>query len=374
MVVAGGGPVGLALGLALTRRGIDCIVLDARAESALRDDHRVLALSHASCTMLQRLGAWDGIEAAPIDAVHVSQQGHFGRTVIRAAELGLDALGHVVPAGMLAGVLADACRAAGVAVERGVLAGRGTLRGERIVLDCGDAGTRSAELLAWADGGSGAAGGVRVHDYGQQAIVARLVTTGGPPRTAYERFIDGGAIALLPLDGGHAAICCLPDATAPDWMTLDDTAFLDRITQSFGGRLRCAAAGPRAAFPLSLRVRRAAVAARTVWLGNAAQTLHPLAGQGFNLALRDVAELAHRLAHPAGDCGAARRLAAYAAARRLDRGGTIGFTDALVRLFAARAPALAALRGAGLLALDLLPGLRRFTARRLVFGAGNGPG
>jgi 2-octaprenyl-6-methoxyphenol hydroxylase len=171
--------------------------------------------------------------------------------------------------------------------------------------------------------------------------------------------------------------------TADELLALDDTAYLARLQAHIGGRARLAGVGPRLRYPLVLRYRRSTIAPRTVWLGNAAQTLHPVAGQGFNLALRDVWALAETLLSArdeaarqvpgatgaAFDAGAARILAAYADARGLDRLGTIRFTDTLVRVFSTDFAPLRHARGAALLALDLLPPLRGFIARRMMFGA-----
>ena len=380
VAVVGGGPVGLALGLSLQRAGIDCVVLDARTAAAARNDRRVLALSHASCLTLQRLNAWNGIEATPIATIHVSQQGSLGRTLIRAAELRLAALGHVAPAGSVATALAGACQAAGVEVRHDVLVERADLRGDRIVLGCrgGDTAEIPARLAAWADGRIDEGAGVVARDYAQQAIVAQVDTRGGHEQVAYERFCAAGAIALLPQDRGHAVVCSSSGETAAAWLADDDAGFLARLESAFCGRLRFDAVGARQAFPLALRYRRGVVGTRAVWLGNAAQTLHPIAGQGFNLALRDVTELARRLrdqraaSGSGGDCGAARLLAGYAAARRADRLGAIGFTDALVRVFGVQSALVSHARGAGLLALDLMPAARRLLARHLIFGACNG--
>ena len=176
-------------------------------------------------------------------------------------------------------------------------------------------------------------------------------------------------MALLPLRKHFGLVWSAPDSEADALLALDDSAFLSRLHDIFAGRLDFAAAGQRAIFPLGLRYRSTPVAERTVWLGNAAQTLHPVAGQGFNLALRDVSQLADLLQPRPADCGEAALLARYAAARRLDRRGAIGFTDGVVRLFGMQGALASHARGAGLLALDLLPAARRFFARRMIFGA-----
>ena len=372
VAIVGGGPVGLSLALMLQRAGIGCAVLDARAEDAHRHDRRVLALSHGTRQILERLGAWAAIGATPIDTIHVSQQGRLGRTRIEAAEVGVPALGYVAEAGRVAASLARACAGAGIAPRYGMQVSGCEPDAMRVLLRC-DTPTGSedlpAQLVAWAEGAVSAERGVVRRDYAQQAIVATVETRAPPSGVAYERFTEHGPVALLPRGGRYALVWAVPDVDAAALSSLDDGAFLARLSAIFGGRHDFISAEARAAFPLGLRYRETPVAERAVWLGNAAQTLHPVAGQGFNLALRDATELALLLQSHSDDCGNAALLARHAAARQLDRHAAIGFTDGLVRLFGLRDPLSAHARGAGLLALDLLPAARRFLARRMIFGA-----
>ena len=185
---------------------------------------------------------------------------------------------------------------------------------------------------------------------------------------AWERFSSEGPMALLPLGERYAVILICADETMAAVKALDDAGFLALLQQRFGTRHRFTAASPRTAYPLGLRYRQDPVGDRQVWLGNAAQTLHPVAGQGFNLALRDLWELAQQLG-AAEDAGAPEVLAAYARGRRADRRGAIGFTDLLIDSFAPDFAPLRHARGAGLLALDLLPPLRAFVAKRMMYGA-----
>src|SRR5574338_74238 len=191
----------------------------------------------------------------------------------------------------------------------------------------------------------------------------------GHGNVAWERFTPAGPVALLPCDQRYAVVHTAPPQEAETLLALSDGAYLERLTEHFGGRVRFTAVSRRHRYPLGLRYRRDPVGARTVWLGNAAQTLHPVAGQGFNLALRDVWALAELLRRHGGDPGDAALLTRYGAERRLDRLGTIGFTNSLVRLFSNDNPLLRHARGTGLLALDLFPPLRHFLAKRMMFGA-----
>ncbi|ATE59035.1 FAD-dependent monooxygenase [Thauera sinica] len=388
LLIVGAGPVGLALALALRDGGLDIVLADARPREAVSSDPRDLALAHGSRLTLQRLGVWEAIPKTPIEHIHVSQQGGLGRTLIDAAEYDLPALGYVAPAGALAAALRVAVDAAGIPVLDATEVTNLACGADDVVASLagadGAASTLRARLAACAEGGLRAGDAdVVEHDYRQHALIAQVEVAGGHRRTAFERFTREGPIALLPRGDGYALVHVARPDTADALLALDDAAYLARLQGHIGGRARLTGVGPRLRYPLVLRYRRTAVGERTVWLGNAAQTLHPVAGQGFNLALRDVWALADTLqrkqaAHPPGaastmqggfDPGAPAVLAAYAASRGLDRFGTIRFTDTVVRTFSNDFAPLRHARGAALLALDLLPPLRGFIARRMMFGA-----
>lgn len=372
VAIVGGGPVGLSLALLLRQAGIDCEVFDARPAGAARLDRRVIALSHGSRQILERLGAWQSVGATPIKAIHISQQGRLGRTLMRAEESGVPALGYVAEAGALGMALAQAATVAGVPIRHETRMTSAATGADYALLH----GTASrgeeeirARLIAWAEGAISGADGIVRRDYDQEAIVATVQTHEPGGGIAYERFAASGPIALLPLGDRYALVWSAPHAETAGLLALDDHDFLARLHGVFSGRFAFTAASERTAFPLGLRYRQTPVAERSVWLGNAAQTLHPVAGQGFNLALRDVSQLASLLRGHPRDCGDAALLARHAAARRLDRQGAIGFTDGLVRLFDMQGGMAGHARGVGLLALDLLPAARRFIAQRMIFGA-----
>jgi 2-octaprenyl-6-methoxyphenol hydroxylase len=207
-----------------------------------------------------------------------------------------------------------------------------------------------------------------LRDYGQHAVLCSVGVAAQHGNVAWERFTSEGPVALLPLGERYAVVLTCADEAVAGITALDDEAFLALLQQRFGTRLRFNAPTPRTAYPLGLRYRRDPVGERQVWLGNAAQTLHPVAGQGFNLALRDIWELAQALG-AAADPGAPEVLAAYARGRQTDRRGAIAFTDLLIDGFASDFAPLKHARGAGLLALDLLPPLRAFVAKRMIYGA-----
>jgi len=371
LAIIGAGPVGMTLALALKDAGLDIVLVDARPRGAARQDPRVLALSHGTRLTLERLGIWSHLPATPIETIHVSHQGGLGRTLLQASEYGLPALGYVAAAGDLAAALDNALAAAGIPVRDnasviGLAAGA-----EDVLISLADGSHLSARLAACAEGAiQGADDDDLVErDYGQHAVISIATPAEAHGQRAWERFTPQGPLAVLPCGNG----CAIVHTAAPDeadaLMTLDDDAYLARLQAHFGTRLRFASVGPRARYPLLLRYRPNPVGQRTVWLGNAAQTLHPVAGQGYNLALRDVWTCAQTLLRADGDPGAADTLAAYARARKLDRQGTIRFTDGLVRLFSTAASPLKHLRGAGLFALDLAPPARHFVAKRMMFGA-----
>ncbi|OIQ89218.1 2-octaprenyl-6-methoxyphenol hydroxylase [mine drainage metagenome] len=367
IAIVGGGPAGMALALALARQGGRARIYEARERGAARADPRILALSHGSRQILEWLGVWRAIAATPIAAIHVSQQGGFGRTRLSAAEQGLPALGYVATAASVGAALDDALAAADLPfrqharVDR-VEPGRESLR---LVTATDEA---VARLVVYAEGMVAAGTAAVTRDYGQSAVICRARTTTVHGNVAHERFTAQGPLALLPIGAELAVVYTCPRDEAERLAALADAAFLARLQEHFGTRLRFSGVSERQVYPLTLCYRKSPVADRSVWLGNAAQTLHPVAGQGFNLALRDAWELA-RCLMDGEDPGDAPRLARYAAARRTDRMATIGFTDGLVRLFGSDLPLASLGRGIGLLALDLLPPARAFIARRMIFGA-----
>lgn len=372
LLVVGAGPVGMAFALALKDSGLDVVLADARTAEATAADPRVLALAHGSRLTLARLGVWQAIPATAIDTIHVSQQGGFGRTLIRASDYGVPALGHVAAAGALAAALRQALDRAGIAVldDTAVRSLHPAADGIDIELAGRHAGRRRARLAVCAEGGIDAEPAATLaRDYRQHALIALVQAKGAAHGTAFERFTPTGPVALLPFGNAYALVHVAAPQQIDEHLALDDTAYLARLQAHFGSRLALTAVSERLRYPLGLRMRRSPVGPRTVWLGNAAQTLHPVAGQGFNLALRDVWALAEVLLRRPDDPGAPATLAAYARRRRADRTATVCFTDGLVRLFSNDLAPLRHLRGAGLFALDMLPPLRHFIAKRMMFGA-----
>jgi len=343
----------MALALALKLHGVNAEIFEARERAAVRRDVRVLALSDGARQILEWLGVWSGLAATPIATIHISQRGGFGRTLLRAAELDLRALGWVLPASDLIAALDAAVSAAGIRYRENTRVGAGD--------------TASFALTAFAEGAVDPGAG-QLRDYGQHAVLCNVSVAVPHCSVAWERFTGDGPVALLPLGRDYSVVLTCDDRILDEVRSLDDAAFLALLQQRFGTRHRFSAPTPRVAYPLGLRYRPQPVGERQVWLGNAAQTLHPVAGQGFNLALRDIWELAQQ-AGAAADPGAPEVLADYARGRQADRRGAIGFTDLLIDGFASDFAPLKHARGAGLLALDLLPPLRAFVAKRMIYGA-----
>ena len=334
---------------------------------------RPLALSHGSRLILERLGAWDALsDATPIERIHISQRGRFGRTVLDAAEASLPALGYVSDYSSVVAALDAAVDASGVR----------TIRGARVTAIAHDAASARVEyatsagvadciaaLVAVADGSAIAADiGVRTTDYGQAAVTA-IVGVERPHRNvAYERFTPAGPLALLPFGDAYALVWTVAADEAHALQHTPEDVFLTRLRDCFGERVgRFTRADSRAAQHLALRVAEDVACGRAVLIGNAAQALHPVAGQGFNLGLRDAWELALEVTRRgAGDTGLPQ---AYASRRRIDRKGGIAFTDALVRIFSNDFLPLALARGVGLAIVDNLPPAKDFLARRMIFGS-----
>jgi 2-octaprenyl-6-methoxyphenol hydroxylase len=375
ILIIGAGPIGLAAALRLSAQGHAVRILDARPENAARQDTRVLALSHGSRQLLETLGAWPAGAATPIETIHISQRGALGRTELRHAEYGLPALGYVLPANALIAALSERLAAQKLHVEFDARVESLAAAPDHITLGLHSASgeTRSAigSLAVCCEGGINTAKDddkLVSRDYDQHALLLRATPVGGHHNLARERFTPDGPIALLPLGRDYAVVWTVSPTQLAELKVLDDTTLLARLHAAFGGKVRLTDLRERSSYPLTMRLRRTTVGARTVWLGNAAQTLHPVAGQGFNLGLRDVWELAETL-RGSTDAGAADVLARHARRRRADRWGTAGFTDSLVRLFSNDNTLLGHARGAGLLALDVLPPLRHFVAKRMIFGA-----
>lgn len=376
VAVVGGGMVGAAAALALARSGFNVALLEARAPVAwdanAEVDLRVVGLAPSSIALLDEVGVWTSIRAARAGSythMHVWDAESGAAIDFDAASEGRDRLGYIVENSLVQWTLWQALQTAGVHVLCPAEVKAFEAREDRIQLELAGGETLAASLLVAADGAASplralAGIGTRGRDYAQRAVVAHVATERPHAGTAWQRFLPGGPLALLPLaDGRSSIVWSLPEAEAQRVLALDDRAFLDELGVASDFRLgRILSTTRRAAFPLKLQLAERYQTDRFVLLGDAAHAVHPLAGQGVNLGLRDVAELRDTLldARVAGrDIGAAHVLRRYARRRRsADTLDALGF-DALARIYAWQAPALVAVRGVGVRLLDRLAPLKR---------------
>ncbi len=376
VAVVGGGMVGAAAALALARAGLSTALLEAHAPTPWSADAevdlRVVGLAPSSVALLDDMDVWTSIRQSRAGAythMHVWDAENGAAIDFDAASEGRDKLGYIVENSLVQWTLWQALESAGVrrlcpAKVQGFEA-----REDRIQLELADGGTLAAGLLVAADGAASplrqlAGIGTRGRDYAQRAVVAHVATERPHENTAWQRFMRSGPLALLPLgDSRSSLVWSLPEAEAQRVLALDDQAFLDELGVASDFRLgRMLSTTRRAAFPLKLQLAEHYQADRFVLLGDAAHAVHPLAGQGVNLGLRDVVELRDALlaARRAGrDIGAAHVLRRYARRRRsADTLDALGF-DALARIYAWQSPPLVAARGIGVRLLDRLVPLKR---------------
>jgi 2-octaprenyl-6-methoxyphenol hydroxylase len=341
--VRGAGPVGCVLALLLHAAGKKVSLVERKALPG-KAPLRPIALSHASRLILERIGAWPTLKPTPIGTIHISQQGAFGRVSLDASDAGVPALGYVVDYGSLLNCLFSELEISGIRIETE---------------------PEDALLVVHAEGTSHES---KEKNYAQEALVALVTTNPDAAHTAWERFTPEGPLALLPLGGRYCTVWGLRPERAQALCGASEPAFLQALAGAFGGRAgKFVAVGERSRVPLALRVRPSRVGEREAYVGNAAQMLHPVAGQGLNLGLRDAWDLAQVL-RDARDPGDARVLARFAAMRRLDAMASVRITDFLAGAFLGANPLAGLMRGFGLTALDICLPARRFFARRMIYG------
>ena len=395
IVIAGGGMIGTSLGLALRPLQLRVAVVEAIARSAEQQpsfDDRSTALSRSSQRTFEAMGLWAEIVAGstPIKNIHVSDKGHFGFSHIDASEQKVEALGYVVINRVLGQVLQSSlsdvdgldliCPARICEVASADEEVTTTIEGPdgRRTLTC--------KLLVAADGANSSVRDMlgisasRV-DYEQLAVIGNVLPERAPDNRAYERFTDIGAIAMLPIADQRAAfVWMMPPADAEELLALSDEEFTQRLQDTFGYRLgRFSKVGNRVAYPLALTKANGLIAKRGVIVGNAAHGLHPVAAQGFNLGMRDVATLCDCIADAREDqeatldCGSAAILENYAEWRRSDQQKLVRFTDGIVRLFGDQRPPVRVLRNLAMLGFDMIPGIRKAFAKHTMGLAGRLP-
>ncbi len=386
--------VGASLASALAPLGLRLAVVEAFAPGSGQQpsyDDRSTAISNGSRQILDAIGIWPAVaeKATPIRQIHVSDRGRMGFSRINARDEKVDALGYVVANRDLGEVLWSRLQAEpGIDLLCPAKLNRFTAHEKfcDIVIenDTVERGIRS-QLLVAADGARSqvrqmAGIGATAWEYGQSAIVANVTPGRKHHNIAYERFTDDGPMALLPMgDDRCALVLTVLNAEVDSVLALDDDDFIRYLQDRFGHRLgRFERVGKRQSYPLALVRADKQVAQRLVVIGNAAHGLHPIAGQGFNLSLRDIATLAELISDSMKDknnfdAGSNRILDAYCDWRRQDQAKTIAFTDGLVRIFSNPLLPVRLARNAGLLLFDLLPGTKSMFARHTMGKAGRLP-
>lgn len=383
VIIVGGGMAGVTLALAissLSQGKIPIALIEACGPDSQQQagfDARTIALSQGSCQQLIRTGIWPSLSecATAIKRIQVNDSGYLGSMSLTAGDYAITALGYVIElhdAGQRLFTLLS--KAAGVSLycpARVVDVAR-SQSGATVTLDSGK--QLQGQLMVAADGSSSLlANTCNIHwqqlDYQQIAVIANVVTARHPEGCAFERFTCDGPLALLPMSQGRSSLVwCHRQIAGQEVMAWDDERFLYQLQQAFGWRLgKMLKVGVRYSYPLRLLTASQHVSHRLALVGNAAQTLHPVAGQGFNLALRDVISLAEVLAKAAQtgvDLGAYQVLSQYQARRRTDQQTTVGITDGLIHLFSNHYHPLVVGRNLALMAMDNMPIIRDIFARR----------
>ncbi len=377
VAIIGGGPVGIALALALRDNDLKVALLEARESAINTTDPRALALSYGSRLLLQRLGAWQSLQdVSGIKVIEVTQKESSGHTTLRADDLDVPDMGYVLPYTALHAALQRALHQTDVDRLYGATVSDLSSDNEQSTIVYQQQGaqrTLTARLAVVADGGQllEAKRPPQITDYGQSGIIAHVNTDRPDNGVAFERFTAQGPMALLPYMDGYELVLTAAHEPVQTMLGWDDETFLRFLQGHFGDRVgNFTAIGKRNSYPLRLKRAPDITFPHTVLIGNAAQTLHPVAGQGFNMGIRDAWELAQTILDHAPDgIGSATMCKAYRDSRRIDRNAGIRFTDGLVRLFSNDLPLLGPLRSAALNLLDHLPPAKKFVARRMMFGA-----
>ena len=391
LIIVGAGLAGNCLGLALQHSGLKIAIVEAGNRRQIYDSpqgDRALALAAGTVQLLQAIDAWDGIahKSTPIKHIHISDQGHFGKTRLSAEEQAVEALGYVIVAREIEDYVAELVAQSAVdcfydtrvvGLMSGPAAVNVSLKQQGISINL------SAQLLVGADGGQSSVRKLldipqQITDYGQTALVTTMQSALPHHNIAFERFTAYGPLALLPVGAKQSAVVWTRShEQAQELLSGGEAEFLSELQDCFGyrlGVLRLIA--PRRAFPLSLIRAETMVSGRAVIIGNAVHQLHPVAGQGFNLGIRDVALLAEMLLEQqrnSGDLGEAQLLNTYAKQRLGDHDKTIGFTNQVVRIFSNDRLPVAALRNVGLMLLDHLPAAKQLLTRHAMGLAGRLP-
>lgn len=380
IVIVGGGPVGMVLSLLLAKQNIGSTLLEARKQGAANQDTRALALSFGTRRILEKLGVWQPLapHATAINTIHVSQKGSMGRSVLHAHDYSQEALGYVLSYGALCNVLnaelaqlpiiylIDEAKAEAITHDDNHATVRYLRHGESRQLE--------TALAVLADGGRSleAVAGLKrdTKDYGHDALISKVRAELPHNNIAYERFTANGPMALLP-NGEHdfSLVWTGKKELIAPLLTLSDAEFLAQFHAQFGDRVgRFLSVETRMTFPLRLSQLAETNTPHLVVIGNAAQTMHPVAGQGFNVGLRDAEVLARQIVNANTDLGSPEMLAAYRASRKTDTKNGLLFTDFLVNIFSNDILGISALRSAGIGLFDLVKPIKQHLVSKMSFG------
>lgn len=382
MVIVGGGPVGATLALALAHKGIAATILEARSKGAAYPDGRALALSYGSKMILQKLGVWDAVasKTTAINTIHISQKGSVGRSILKAEQHGLPSLGYVVSYGVLSAALDGALaqhrhvevlyQAEATSITPQMAAATVTFKQDN------QSSSIDAQLAVLADGGRSLqdiTGLTReVKAYGHDALVSKVQCELAHKHIAYERFTPMGPMALLPNgERDFSLVWTGQSDRIQALLALDDAAFLKQLHDYFGDRVgRFLSVGKRMSFPLKLAYLNPVTAPHLAVIGNAAQTMHPVAGQGFNVGLRDAFELADLIANTNPEQrGASAMLQQYQLGRKQDTQRGLMFTDFLVNTFSNNIVGLSHMRSLSLGLFDMFSPAKKHVVNKMSFGA-----
>lgn len=379
LIIVGGGMVGASLAVSLKDSGLSIAIIEAfswKSEQQPSFDDRSIALSYGSKKILEGMTLWSSLKnrCQPIKTIHISDRGRFGVTRLHHEEEKVEALGYVIENRVMGEVLQHEIQS----LDHLTMYMPATVVGveetkEQVVLTINQDGKKIELKTSLLVGADGAMSKVRdlvgiAHnksDYAQSAVIANITSEKYHNAVAYERFTDSGPLAFLPMTEKRISVVWTINREDQEAiMQLDDDAFLEKLQQRFGYRVgRLEKTGVRNVYPLALTESEQLVKDRVVLIGNAAHGLHPVSGQGFNLALRDVAQLAENIQQH-GVQNPVRWLNDYAASRQQDMKRVFRFTDSLVKLFSNNFMPLAHARAAGLMMVDCLPSLRHLLAKQ----------
>lgn len=377
IIIVGGGPVGSVLALALQQQNVPFTMLEARVKGASHQDKRALALSHGSRLILEKLGVWYAVEAntTEIQSIHISQRGGLGRTKLNAADHNMPAIGYVLPYGALTQALDAALDLKQVIYEAEVSEIKPRQTDSSVTfMQNKQSETLHSALTIVADGGRslGEIEGIKkeTKDYGHDALVTKVTAELPHHNIAYERFTPQGPMALLPNgERDFSLVWTGLQANIHALASLPDVEFLKQLCDAFGDRVgKFLSVEKRMSFPLKLSTLNPTTAPHLAVIGNAAQTMHPVAGQGFNVGMRDVKTLAEIIVKSLNNIGSADMLKTYSQQRKRDTKGGILFTDLLVNLFGNEIVGLQAARGFGLGALQLMSPVKNMLVNKMSFG------